>query len=336
VTPFVIPVFLPQAGCPHRCVFCDQSAISGAEADPDPLNAFRRATHRFLSFKRKKNRPSQVSFYGGNFLGQSRTTVLSLLEAAEALVKEGKIDSIRFSTRPDSVAEETLELLEGFAVKTIELGVQSMDDGILSLSGRGHSALDTERAVFLLKERGYETVAQLMTGLPDDDGEKSLFTARKIGNMPFDFARIYPVLVFKDTVLASWLMRGRYTPPSLEESVRVVADMYRALVKNRVPVIRIGLQGTEGSGDKILAGPRHPAFGHLVLSKLFLEQAAGAIAASGKKPETAVFKVHPGSISKMTGMNKQNIRALKERFGLKAVRIIPDDSAGKDEVRTCL
>ncbi|VEN73639.1 conserved hypothetical protein [Candidatus Desulfarcum epimagneticum] len=335
MTPFVIPVFLPHSGCPHRCVFCDQSAVSGAPAAPNPLEAFRRATQRFLSFKRKKNRPSQVSFYGGNFLGQSRETVLSLLEAAEELVKKEKIDSVRFSTRPDSVGEETLDILKGFSVKTIEIGVQSMDDGVLSLAGRGHSALDTKRAVFLLKKRGYETGAQLMTGLPGDDGEKSLFTARKIGGLPFDFARIYPVLVFKNTVLASWLQNGRYTPPSLERSVRTAAEMCQTLAQNHVPVIRMGLQDEPGAVDQILAGPRHPAFGHLVLSRIFLEKAAGAIEGSGKKPGTAVLKVHPGSVSKMTGMNRRNIRALKERFGLKDVRVVADDSAGKDEVRVC-
>ncbi|MFR1109559.1 MAG: hypothetical protein ACLSDO_00165 [Anaerotruncus colihominis] len=30
-----VSVFVPHAGCPHQCSFCDQRAISGAQAAPD-------------------------------------------------------------------------------------------------------------------------------------------------------------------------------------------------------------------------------------------------------------------------------------------------------------
>ncbi|MEA3416394.1 MAG: hypothetical protein U9R02_09620 [Thermodesulfobacteriota bacterium] len=27
--PFIVPVFLPNVGCPHQCAFCNQTAITG-------------------------------------------------------------------------------------------------------------------------------------------------------------------------------------------------------------------------------------------------------------------------------------------------------------------
>ena len=29
--PLIIPIFIPHAGCPHQCVFCNQKVITGTE-----------------------------------------------------------------------------------------------------------------------------------------------------------------------------------------------------------------------------------------------------------------------------------------------------------------
>ena len=35
----IIPVFIPHAGCPHSCVFCNQKAITAREKMPSPGEA---------------------------------------------------------------------------------------------------------------------------------------------------------------------------------------------------------------------------------------------------------------------------------------------------------
>ena len=334
MSPFIIPVFLPQAGCPHQCVFCDQAAITGVKKNSDPVEELRASMRRFSGFKPKKNRSRQVSFYGGNFLGQRPKTIRALLTEAENYVDAGKIDSIRFSTRPDTIRAETLDILESHSVKTVELGVQSMDDAVLSMSRRGHRSMDTETAAGLLKQRGYEIGAQLMTGLPGDSDEKARLTAEKVATLPFDFARIYPTLLFKGSALATWHIRGDYVPSSLDQTVSLVMDMYLSLTEKNIPVIRMGLQAGEGLelGSQILGGPWHPAFGHLVHSKIFLEKASAAIKSAENISDSLSLKVHPASVSKLIGMKKNNMFQLKKRFHLKSIQILPDPSLGQDDV----
>ncbi|MBW1841574.1 MAG: radical SAM protein, partial [Deltaproteobacteria bacterium] len=125
--PFIIPIFLPHAGCPHQCAFCNQSAITGVKPSLFSPEKLCERINEFLCLKGKQRRPIQIAFYGGNFLGQKESYLSSLLKAATKFVTAGKIDSIRISTRPDTILNDRLDILEPYPVSTIELGVQSMD-----------------------------------------------------------------------------------------------------------------------------------------------------------------------------------------------------------------
>ena len=142
--PFIVPVFLPHAGCPHQCVFCNQTSITAAHAKP-ASNDVRRQIETFLSLRRKKRRYIQIAFFGGNFLGMPADKIKRLLAEAAEYVSTGRASSIRFSTRPDTIDPQRLDWIKYFPVKTIELGVQSMDEQVLSTTRRGHSARETEK-----------------------------------------------------------------------------------------------------------------------------------------------------------------------------------------------
>jgi len=78
----------------------------------------------------------EIGFYGGSFTGIEREEQYRYLETANRYIKEGKVKSIRLSTRPDYINEEILDYLEKYSVKTIELGVQSLDREVLEKSCR--------------------------------------------------------------------------------------------------------------------------------------------------------------------------------------------------------
>ena len=112
------------------------------------------------------------------------------------------MEGIRFSTRPDTIDKTHLNILKNYPVSTVELGVQSMDDKVLTLAGRGHGALDTIRAVDRLKQHHFTIGLQMMVGLPGDDETTCLATARRMADLSPDFVRIYPTVVLQNSLLA--------------------------------------------------------------------------------------------------------------------------------------
>jgi histone acetyltransferase (RNA polymerase elongator complex component) len=336
--PFIIPLFIPHEGCPHQCVFCNQSAITGHQKKIPDLEFLRRYIDSYLLYKKPERHPVQISFYGGTFLGLGEIPINTLLGLAETYVEHGTVNHIRFSTRPDTVTEETLDLLSGFSVNTVELGVQSMDDRVLFESHRGHTAEDTLNAVFRLRERSYETGLQMMVGLPGSSPGKDLDTAIRLTALKPDFVRIYPTLVLKDSPLARRYHQGHYTPLDLEACVALVKNIYLIFKKNGIPVIRMGLQASEelDQGATVLAGPYHPSFGHLIFSDIFLDMSRmilqKEICPHGE--ESIVFYVHSKNISKIRGLKNRNLDVLKAEFGLGSIQIAVDDTLGHDCVRT--
>ncbi len=326
--PFIIPVFLPNIGCPNRCVFCNQSEITGVRHKiPSPEN-LRVLIKKYLGYKRETRGLVQVSFYGGNFLGLKKTHITALLEEAARFVDQGNVDSLRFSTRPETITQESLDIISGFPVSTIEIGAQSMNNRVLSLSRRGHTSRNTKQAVKLLKGCNYETGLQMMIGLPGDNEQKALESGEEMAGLFPDFLRIYPTLVLKNSLLEKWYEEGTYRAMPLARAVSLVKELYLLFHKKNIRVIRMGLQASDNlqQGSTVLAGPYHPSFGHLVFSEIYLDLAISALESKKTFGSSLDIKVRPDNISKMRGLKNRNIVELKNRFHLKTIHILPDPS----------
>jgi histone acetyltransferase (RNA polymerase elongator complex component) len=333
--PFIIPIFIPHAGCPHQCIFCNQVSITGAKQKIIDRDQFRNQVLKFLNYKGENRNPVQIAFFGGNFLGLNNEKIKFLLEQAADFVNQGHVDSIRFSTRPDTIDKRRLNMLKNFPVSTVELGVQSMDDRILTLAGRGHSSSDTIRAVEQLKKQPFSIGLQMMVGLPGDNENRSMTTARKIADLRPDFVRIYPTVVVEKSRLADCYKNGDYTPLNLEKGVTLVKKIYLLLKRKNIEVIRMGLQacGDLEEESTVLAGPYHPAFGHMVYSEIFLDMAIASIRAAKPGQETLTIFVNPRSISKMRGLNNSNIKKLKSLFHFKSVEVVPDSTIAAEKLK---
>lgn len=262
----IIPVFIPFGGCPHRCVFCDQKGITGEERMPALKEVADTVEACLATWKGSGEK--EIAFYGGSFTALPEKVQADYLGAAYGYVSEGRVDSVRVSTRPDRVDAPAVERLKSYGVGTVELGAQSMSDEVLKASGRGHTAADTASAVRLIKAGGLRVGLQFMPGLPGDDKNTVLRTAGEIIALKPDFVRVYPTLVLKNTPLAGMYLSGSYTPWTLEDMVDVCSMVYNLLMDAGVPVIRMGLQPTADLERNLLAGPYHPSFRQLVEGRL--------------------------------------------------------------------
>ncbi len=315
----IVPVFVPHLGCPNDCVFCNQRRISGAQQPATALTvkqAMENAAALPLNGAKR-----QLAFYGGSFTAIPVETQRELLEAAKEYMDKGELHSIRLSTRPDAIDEAVLKRLKEYKVETIELGAQSMDEEVLLLSGRGHTAQDVQNASRLIKQAGFKLVLQMMTGLPGDTKAKSIETARRIIALSPDAVRIYPTVIVRDTALYDLWQAGLYPEHSVEDAVEVCAELLPMFDEAGIPVIRLGLNPTEElSGGAAAGGAYHPALGELVKSRIMYLRARALLAGTAQESRV-VLSVHKSRISQMTGQHRRNISALCAEFGLKELKI---------------
>ncbi len=333
--PFIVPVFIPHAGCPHQCAFCNQKVITHHHPQHLSNKYVTSIIEQFLRYRQSYHAAAEISFYGGNFLGLGTNRIQELLLVAQDFVNRKHARSIRFSTRPDTITADRLALIKTFSIRTIELGVQSMDDKVLRHALRGHTTDDTIRAIRLLKQYGYTIGAQVMIGLPYQDAVSAMDTARQVANLHPDFVRIYPTVVLKGSQLETWFRSRKYEPLSLEAAVDQTKNIFAVFHQKKVPVIRMGLQASADlHADKALvAGPYHPAFGHLVHSEIFFDKVAAELDTISLPLPDITISVHPNSISKMRGLKNSNIKRLQAKFKIQSVQVVGDDSLAEDTVQ---
>jgi histone acetyltransferase (RNA polymerase elongator complex component) len=219
----------------------------------------------------------EVAFFGGSFTCLDISEQKKYLEVVQPFIGNGKVKSIRLSTRPDFITKEILNFLRSMHVGSIELGVQSMDDYVLRSSGRGHTAMDVIKASGLIRSHGFQLGLQMMVGLPGDTAEKSLQTAQSIIALQPDCVRIYPTLVVKNTKLEELFGNGKYHALSMEEAIEWVAPVLKLFIEAQINVIRVGLHPSEEfeSGGKLVAGPYHPSFRELVMTQIWHNEFKG-------------------------------------------------------------
>lgn len=316
----MIPFFIPHVGCPHVCTFCNQSRITETVGIGHLTPEYIASTIKDYVGDSKNDKFWEVCFYGGSFSAIDQKLQKQLLKPAYEALQSGLIDSIRCSTRPDAVSDGQLELLCSLGMKTIELGVQSMDDTVLSLAKRGHTSDDVKLAVKQLRKFGFTVGLQLLPGLLGDSWETIIQTAVEITALQPDFVRIYPVLVIDHTELAEQYKSGIYEPLSLELALQYCVFLKTWFESHHITVIRTGLQSTEelDTGTSLLAGPYEPAMGELVSNEQWrqrIEYCMNEHTEYFEETIKAVVVKYPRSLtSKVRGLKKRNVEYFENMY----------------------
>lgn len=324
-----VALFVPDEGCLHRCSFCNQKTISGFQKRPEPIDVIS-ACETALSGKTDAS-GGEIAFFGGSFTAIERGYMLSLLKTAKSYLDRGFFSGIRISTRPDCINEEILTLLKEYGVTSIELGCQSMDDEVLRLNERGHTAKDSENACRLIKSFSFELGVQMMTGLFGDTDEKTLETAKRLISLSPDTVRIYPTVVLKNTKLEELYSSGEYRAQTLEEATELCSRLLKLFNESGVRVIRLGLHSGGNVEEGYVAGAYHPAFREKCESRLYraeIESLLEREEITGGRVNLLVSKKY---VSQAVGQKKENLIFFKEK-GYE-IKLITDENTKQYEVR---
>lgn len=333
---YIIPIFVPHAGCPHQCVFCNQRQISGTQRVPTGVEVEHKIEEYLATMGPHQGKTIEVAFFGGSFTAIPIRLQRELVQATGRFLEDGRVDFLRLSTRPDCLDEDNLKWLYLNGVRIVELGVQSMKDHILEQSKRGHNSQQVLLGAELVRRLGFQLGLQMMTGLPGDTPATALETGRLLAELQPNFVRIYPVLVIRDTELAALYGEGLYQPWDLLTTIHVCRDLLKLFTARHITVSRIGLQGSDNislEGD-ILAGPWHPALRELVEADWARERVEEALYCAGFRPDSSraepadrvTLHVPPQDLSITRGQHNSNMCYFRNHWGLKKLQIKTDSS----------
>lgn len=331
----IVPIFIPNQGCPHRCIFCQQEKITGqSSASADIRTLIKSTLDRAIESPRfDLSNKGEVAFYGGTFTRLSKRKITELLNEVTPYLRHNLFRSIRVSTRPDELDEERLDLMAGLGVSTVELGVQSMDDEVLRLSKRGHSAQDTVQSVRLLRKHGFRVGIQLMPGLPGDSEEKFFKTVEAVIDLHPDMVRLYPTVVISGTELARWYEEKRYRPLQLDRAIIICQESCFRLESQGIPVIRIGLMSSPSllREDQIVAGPWHRSFGFLVRSSMHQKTIEPYLPKPGQFKKITI-KAPYREIPLVRGYKNRGLALIENKIGAEITAVIPDESVPHGQI----
>ncbi len=249
-----IPVNL-GLGCPHRenrtgrggCIFCDEYA-SGVVPCTMPVEE---QVKRGIEFARRRYKAKLFMVYF-----QAFCNTYAPVEELERLYKSALVDDrivgIIVGTRPDLVPDEVVDLLKTFLERYevwVEVGLQSAHYRTLRLINRGHGVSHFVDAVLRLKRANLKVGTHVILGLPGEDLEDMIETARFISALPVDAVKIHNLHVLKNTPLEEMYLSGRLRLFSMDEYVDACVSFIRHL---RSDIIIQRLTG-EAPPDRLVA-----------------------------------------------------------------------------------
>ena len=160
----------------------------------------------------RSGRRGEIAFFGGTFSALPQALIESILAAASVHVRQGVFTGIRFSTRPDCLGDEVIDIFSKYPVRTVELGVQSLCDSVLQKSRRGYCVRSVHDSAKRVRDAGWALGIQTDGGASRRHAGLFVQSIRKAIALAPDFLRIYPTLVLEGTILADSFKKGSYTP----------------------------------------------------------------------------------------------------------------------------
>ena len=294
-----VAVMTSPFDCPHgRCSYCpggvsNNTPQSYTGREPAALRA---SIYEYDPFMQTKSRLSQLKaighrtdkveliIMGGTFTSRdeeyqdwfvkrcfdamngSESSDLESAQISNELARSRCV-GLTVETRPDWFNQHQVARSMRLGATKVEFGVQILNDKILDGVKRGHHTKEVVDATRRSKDAGLKVAYHMMPGLPGSDRAKDLASFKlMIEDERFrpDMLKIYPTLVVKGTELYGHWRAGAYSPPSLEDTVELLAEVKKSVP----PWIRILRIQRDIPVQLIEAGVKKSHLRELVLRKL--------------------------------------------------------------------
>jgi uncharacterized protein len=231
------------------CTYCDNRSFSPSAGDRSL--SIRRQLEKGMEYQRRHLRADRFIAYFQPFSG-TYAPVERLRDLYLQALDHPDVIGLSIGTRPDCISPAIVDLLEEIGrdtFVTLELGLQSSDDGTLRRINRAHGFSDFASAMDLCVSRGFDLCVHVMLGLPGETREHYRATARALEPWRFNSVKIHPLHVVRGTVLERQFRQGGYRPLEQTEYVSGLVDFLERIPSD------VGVQRftADASGDLLIA-----------------------------------------------------------------------------------
>lgn len=217
--------------CKKKCHYCDfyktlETNLSGEFVD---------SLVKEINIRKDYISPDEIIetlYFGGG-----TPSVLSIIEFRKVMRTIRK--SFNFSDNPeitveinpDDATKAFIGSLVHEGVNRLSIGIQSWDDGILSMLNRRHNARQAEQSILIAREAGIKNISvDLIYGIPGLSSEDWKSNLEKTFEMGVEHISAYHLTIEKNTMFGKMKDLGQFeeiAEESSEEQFGILTDMVK-------------------------------------------------------------------------------------------------------------
>ena len=214
--------------CKTKCPYCDFNTYQGIESQMgsflDAVTGELRLWGRHLASSNGGRPPVRTVFFGGgtpSYLPDG--DIAAILDAAADAFAIDDGAEITIEANPGDLDAGACRGLLRQGVNRLSIGVQSLDNGLLQLLGRRHTADGAIEAFQTAREAGFDNVnLDLMYDLPHQSLAQWEGTIERLAALSPEHISLYALTLEEGTPMRVWADQGKIPEPDPD----LAADMY--------------------------------------------------------------------------------------------------------------
>ena len=219
--PIALYVHIPF--CETKCPYCDFNTYAKIESlIPGYVSALRTEIELWVGLL--GNPPVRTVFFGGGTPSYLPSKDISALmtTVSESFTLQDDAEVTLEANPGDFTPDKLSHFLES-GINRLSIGVQSFDDGLLTLLGRRHSASDAVEAYRMAHDAGFDNVSiDLMYGLPHQTIDHWRDTLTRTADLHPTHVSLYALTLEGGTPMEHSVAQGTLPTPDSD----LAADMY--------------------------------------------------------------------------------------------------------------
>lgn len=218
-------IYIHVPFCHRKCTYCAFYSVRGTDAGI--LNYVDALLREMEMRKGEQVRPVRTLYFGGGTPSMLPIEQLQRIVAGlHRCFDLSRLEEMTIEANPEDLTPEYLASLKTLGFDRISIGIQSLDDDVLRLIGRRHTAEQALAAVDAARAAGFRNISvDFIYGI-----QNHLDKLEILDNVTH--ISIYALTVEPGTALAVQVERGRVTLPGDDEVVRQYHTLHRMLEDN--------------------------------------------------------------------------------------------------------